>query len=173
MSKTLYDKQRRDERRANGLCVVCGDQTEGTAQCRPCTDRRRQSRHDSRRKRKEAGVCDDCGETRLPDHKLCRDCYLKVIAGLNTGSRANWEHILQLFYDQNQRCAMSGRKLILGKNAQLDHILPRSRFPELKHDLENLQWLHEDVNLAKRNMTPDEFVNLCEEVSKHRWQLST
>lgn len=63
------------------------------------------------------------------------------------------------------RCAISGRKLTTD-NAQVDHILPSSRGGG--HEVSNLQWVHTDVNYAKRNLLDSEFIKLCREVTKYQ-----
>ena len=69
-------------------------------------------------------------------------------------------------YSQNFTCPYTGEKLILGVNAWIDHILPRSRFPDQETSLDNLQWVSKKANLAKHNLTKDEFLDLCRLISK-------
>jgi CRISPR/Cas system Type II protein with McrA/HNH and RuvC-like nuclease domain len=95
---------------------------------------------------------------------MCRDCYCKNASAKNTGTRSNWEALLQKFYEQNQLCALTGEKLEMGFNTHVDHIMPVARFPELRDDVDNLQWTTAHVNFAKRNMTTQEFLELCKKV---------
>jgi 5-methylcytosine-specific restriction endonuclease McrA len=48
--------------------------------------------------------------------------------------------------------------------AQLDHIVPRTRGGS--HDLENLRWVTTRANLAKRDLTDEEFLDLCVNVAE-------
>lgn len=64
-----------------------------------------------------------------------------------------------LWKAQRGRCALTGRRL--GRDAHLDHITPRCRGGS--HDLVNLQWLCPSANYAKRHLTNDEFLAVCEE----------
>lgn len=63
---------------------------------------------------------------------------------------------------QKMICPLTGRKLD-GDCMSVDHILPLSRGGT--HDISNLQFVHVDVNYAKRDLTVDEFVKMCQEVS--------
>ena len=66
--------------------------------------------------------------------------------------------------DQNWKCPISGRLLVLGVNASIDHILPKSKYPEKAQDIENIQWVDKNVNYAKYDLTQDELVQLCREI---------
>lgn len=57
---------------------------------------------------------------------------------------------------------MTGRKLTR-ENVQLDHIIPKVRGGS--STIENLRWVHRDVNYAKRDLFDAEFVALCQEVT--------
>lgn len=60
-------------------------------------------------------------------------------------------------------CPMSGRRLNK-ETAQLDHIIPLKRGGN--SSIENLRWVHRDVNYAKRDLLDNEFLLLCHEVIK-------
>jgi len=49
-------------------------------------------------------------------------------------------------------CCLCGRTAKDGVKLHVDHIKPRSRFPELELDVDNLQVLCEDCNLGKSNV---------------------
>jgi 5-methylcytosine-specific restriction endonuclease McrA len=67
-----------------------------------------------------------------------------------------------LWKRQRGRCALTGRRL--DRTAQLDHILPRAKGGCDR--IENLRWLCPDVNLAKRDMTDEQFTSICQDVLK-------
>jgi 5-methylcytosine-specific restriction endonuclease McrA len=62
-----------------------------------------------------------------------------------------WRHVRYLALKKHgaacQCCGATGRK---GHPLHVDHIKPRSKFPDLELDLSNLQVLCEDCNLGKR-----------------------
>lgn len=66
-----------------------------------------------------------------------------------------------LWHKQKGCCALTGRRL-KRDNCHLDHIIPIARGGG--HTKGNLQWLHKDVNWAKRAMLNLEFIQLCKEV---------
>lgn len=80
---------------------------------------------------------------------------------LRKENRANYKELASLYKSQRGICALTGRRLTRG-DIHLDHILPLS----LNGDdtKENLQWVCKDANLAKRALTNDEFIKLCQDV---------
>jgi 5-methylcytosine-specific restriction endonuclease McrA len=67
---------------------------------------------------------------------------------------------------QNYCCAYTNEPLVFGENVQLDHILPVSRFPEIRNDPNNVEWVSARVNHAKNAMTRDEFIEFCRIISQ-------
>ncbi len=61
---------------------------------------------------------------------------------------------------QNYRCVYSGKTLVLGKNASIDHIFPVAKFPHLISEPTNIQWVDFTVNQMKGSLTHTEFVEL-------------
>lgn len=77
---------------------------------------------------------------------------LKVIA-LTVGFYQSdaWRHVrYQALKKHGAACQCCGAKGRPGHPLHVDHIKPRSKFPELELDLSNLQILCEDCNLGKR-----------------------
>ena len=79
-----YLKDRREQKRGNGVCVICGAEkaTEGTTTCRRCREKAKRRAEERRRSR---GVlprsmmgtgeyCYFCGKP-TDGKKLCEDCY--------------------------------------------------------------------------------------------------
>ena len=71
---------------------------------------------------------------------------------------------LRLKIGNNPKCYLTGESIDLNEPSSysLDHIIPISRGG--KSSLDNLGLIKLDVNLAKYNLTPDEFVLLCKRV---------
>ena len=75
---------------------------------------------------------------------------------------ASATELMQLIEYQSYRCAISGIELTPG-NAELDHKIPSSKGGS--HTIENLQWLHKNINRAKGSMKQEEFINMCKRVT--------
>ena len=73
------------------------------------------------------------------------------------------QQLWSLWKKQRGVCALSGVRL--DRTAELDHKLPQARGGT--HTISNLQWVTAKANRAKRDLTDDEFVALCESVV--RW----
>lgn len=77
--------------------------------------------------------------------------------------RATARELAALWKAQRGRCALTGRRL--DRTAQLDHKTAKAR--DGQDHIGNLQWLCKDANLAKRELTDEQFVALCADVM--RW----
>jgi len=99
--------------------------------------------------------------------KIMRDYYSKRFfwgraMKLRGDNRATYKDLAVLWKSQRGLCALTGIKL--NRNAQLDHIYPKAKGG--KDDVGNLRWVCAEVNLAKRDLTDEEFINLCSSVMK-------
>ena len=75
--------------------------------------------------------------------------------------KADFIQLARLWKEQRGRCALSGVKL--GRDAQLDHITAKAIGGG--DEITNLQWLAPEVNLAKRALTTEQFVEMCRRVA--------
>ena len=57
----------------------------------------------------------------------------------------------------NRRCMLCGQSPNIGVSLHVDHIKPRSKYPELSLDPDNLQVLCEDCNLGKSDQYYDDY----------------
>ena len=117
-------------------------------------------------RRKANNLCVGCGKTApITDRVKCVRCSVKTIAYERTGAGTahNIDSLLEKFTGV---CALSGLPIAIGVNAELDHIKPVSKYPELAHDVDNVQWVDVHVNFAKRDMDQDEFIAMCRRVAE-------
>ena len=68
-----------------------------------------------------------------------------------------WRKAKELIERQNYTCPYSRRKLVIGVNASLDHKSPRSKFPNLRNDWNNVEWIDLYINNIKQTLTKKEF----------------
>lgn len=77
---------------------------------------------------------------------------------------AKASELKQLLRTQDFRCALSGVKLTPSTSV-LDHIEAMSTGGT--NQIENLQWLHVDVNRAKGTQSQEEFIAMCRRVAAY------
>ncbi len=156
-SRKQANRIRRAAYKEQGLCRCGRVPDKGFKTCRRCLSRdktRRESLTDS-------GKCQQCGRENGTDTIYCTECLTKRAFRLATGSVKGWEIVDELFTGV---CALTGLPIERGVNAHLDHKLPKSGYPHAAKDPSNLQWLHEDINMMKRNLHPQVFLELCKKV---------
>lgn len=145
----------------------------GKINCEPCGDRSVTNGKFRKETWAKNGICTNCGKNpSLPAmigkrYPFCERCYFKKtsIDCLKTAKHAGL--IGQKLRDQNYRCAYTGEKIILGLNDSLDHILPISKFPELRSDPANVEWVTRKVNCMKWDSTREEFIATAYAVVRH------
>ena len=158
----------------NGLCVSCVRPAAGKS--RHCADCKKKRSDGAKRRRAEytsAGKCRMCGdEAQISNRSLrgktrgnyCKHCWFKVLACYLLGSMKHWKVLVDKLDACGWRCPYSGEELILGVNLSFDHMDPICRFPEKKHDPDNLEPISWQINLMKRDLTKEEFINLVERI---------
>lgn len=173
-------KHMREQYRLDCRCQDCGVTLPVEHKGRRCgncqtklsvqASRRRKERQDS------GAACVSCGaSTVITDGKeaLCETCYFKAVSLRHFGTRTLWQAIEAQWNKQDGVCPYTGLRLMLGKDASLDHTLPTSRFPERHTDPNNWQWVHYRVNEMKKDWTPGEFISfmesILERVGQARW----
>ncbi len=77
------------------------------------------------------------------------------------------EALIEKFELNNRKCFLTGRPIDLeiGKSYHLDHLVARSRGG--KNTLENCNIVCKEANIAKSNLTLEEFQQLCLDVVNH------
>ena len=144
-------------RKKEGLCAWCGKRpsTKGTPYCDICGERRTARWKALVSERKDKGLCPKCGNIAVAGFS-CEVCWFKNSSFNATGKYKNWRILKELLEGQGYLCVYTGRKLTIGVNASVDHIIPSSRGGD--NSIENLQWVDLSINIMKRDMTHQEFL---------------
>lgn len=145
---------------ARGMCRNCGKPRDGSGpRCASCLKKER----DRYRLRAERGECVVCG-VRATAGAFCFHHWLRNIGapyGLNK-KNGGLEMLKRLWEQQKGRCAVTGKELTPGVNASLDHIVPVSRGGVSTQG--NLRWVLYEINIAKADMTHEQFIEMCRDV---------
>lgn len=134
-------------------------------------ERIKESRRKFEKTRRENNLCTRCAEPSIGRCFLCEYHWLYRVTTKSFGSekaQENMSELKALLEKQNYTCPYTGRKLVPGVNASIDHIKPKSKYPELWSDLANIQWVDTDANYAKVDMDEADFLSLCREIYEYR-----
>jgi len=117
---------------------------------------------------KAFGVCTkiSCRDVPFSHSYLCQEHYFKQFAPVSE-LYSKWVLLRDLAESQDYKCALSGSELIPGISMSLDHIKPRSKFPELSSDINNLQFVTLEINVMKRALDLDYFISVCSSIHRH------
>jgi len=154
--------------KTQGICVRCKiplsveRRNKKNVMCYACTQKNIKLQNKLRKERRKHFLCVYCGKSIIIQNKyfLCEEHLLKTMARANTGSSKNWLYLKELLKKQNYKCIYSGRELIIGKNASIDHIIPKTKDGE--NSIENIQWVDRQVNFIKRDLNHQEFLSIIE-----------
>ena len=82
------------------------------------------------------------------------------------------EQVWDLFLKQKGLCAISGIKIGFGTNSRSgDKTASIDRIDSSKgYNIDNIQWIHKDVNKMKNNMSEDMLFRWCELIYKNKLQ---
>lgn len=168
-----------ENRQKAGVCIQCGITPPVAARqsCEECLARMRANAKRIHQNRRAAGLCIYCGTVAMvrrfnirlktqANPETCETCYLKAVARRHLGNSRHWNLLKEKWEAQNQRCPYTGILLELGYNASLDHIKPAQRFPLIKNEISNLEWVHDNINSYKSSLTKDEFIALMRFILK-------
>lgn len=153
-----------------GLCIECDKKITilNSSRCIECNKKQIERSKRMIQKRKQHNQCIYCGnpnENIRPNEPICSDCWFVQIANNATGngSKTFAKEIKDLFEKQNGLCYYTGKQLIKGKTASLDHIIPKSKGGT--HNITNLQWIDRRINRIKNDMPHNEFISFCHNIS--------
>lgn len=114
--------------------------------------------------------CHSCNGTALNHTRYCLFCYIKDCTRktlLITEPQAKHDFaslLITKLNNQKHRCVYTNRLLVPGINMSLDHILPKSLYPDGFRELDNLVWVDKSCNIAKNNLLPSAFLEMCQDV---------
>ena len=146
------------------LCLECNRVLKRKNSAKNNTNRR-ESVKKKVLKNKSEGLCTKCNLVRLPDSNLfCEKHFLQNLSHKILGTKKEWGYLKELIEKQKYKCFYSGVDLVLGLNASVDHTKASSKFPELKHSKDNVNWVDIRVNRMKRELDEQEFIDLCRSI---------
>jgi hypothetical protein len=153
--------------------------------CKPCVnliskkyrkDRGEEYRIDNISKAKERtlerlknGKCYNCNSERLEHSNLyCEKHWFQYAAKHHLKSMKQWKELKSILENQKYKCCYTGLELIIGLNAGIDHKIPLSKNANLHQNIDNIQWVHSDINLMKRNHLENDFLNYIKLIYENR-----
>jgi hypothetical protein len=158
-------QERQSKLREDGVCVSCAknDSEDGKSRCVVCLLEIKEKRKARTNKRVCSGFCVKCGKHSSVDgNAKCETCCLKHAAFAHLGSSSHWIDLKNLFDQQNGKCVLTGRRISIGIDAEVDHISPKAKGGD--NSLCNLQWVHKKANRMKSDHNLDEFISIVSEI---------
>jgi hypothetical protein len=75
----------------------------------------------------------------------------------------------ELYKNQKGLCALSGLLIEFNKKTAKASSASLDRIDSSKgYDIDNLQWVHKDINLMKMDFSQDKFLELCKKIITHK-----
>lgn len=164
----------RRTRASRGMCECCSNPSvEGKLRCLKHLQEARNRAKRNQEHRVHNGLCVECGRDPNPatHGTRCEMCWFSMIGRSifevksRPAGRSVAPALRGLFHAQQEKCAYTGRRLVPGVNASLDHKIPKALGGT--NELGNLQWVDTDVNRAKNALTEVDFLAMCLDVVKH------
>jgi hypothetical protein len=78
------------------------------------------------------------------------------------------EQAWDLFIKQNKKCALSGIDLVISNDRKLNNASIDRIDSSQGYHINNIQWVHKDVNFMKRTYNQDYFINLCKLIAHNQ-----
>lgn len=148
------------------LCPICRTEFKLTRFSKKyCSFRcsRRRIQGNWANKNRKLGLCLSCVEKPITGSVSFCEKHWLAQAAWRAGLRGKekWRIVKQILERQDYTCPYTGRKLVIGENASIDHKNPRAAFVDQVGLESNLEWVDGDVNWAKHSMTREEFIAFC------------
>lgn len=150
--KNVSRKNKRQKLLAEGLCADCGSPSNHKYYCKQCNHRKATL---AKNRKDNDSICTRCRKQPVLPNGHCELCYFKLAAKRWLGTMKLWHLLKDKFLVQQGRCAYTKKKLILGFNSQIDHIVARSLGGS--GDISNLCWASTEINFFKRGLTYEQF----------------
>jgi hypothetical protein len=98
--------------------------------------------------------------------------FVSVLRNRAAGRGVKWalgiDYLWELYKRQNGQCALSGESISLPRHRKDERTASLDRIDSSMGYLEgNVQWVHKDVNIMKRDMDQSAFIELCGTIT--RW----
>jgi hypothetical protein len=146
--------------------------------CKECTNittrewqHKNRERHNNNQKKQKInrtnkGLCRYCLNEKLPNSTRCEKHWFEDISVHHFGTTNFGTFLKELAQKQNFKCFYSDKELIPAFNMSLDHIISNFDNPTKKEDISNVQWVTKDMNLIKNKLSHENFIELCDYISK-------
>lgn len=80
----------------------------------------------------------------------------------------NIKDVWELFLRQNKKCSISNIDIFFGKTNTSERTASLDRIDSKKgYTIDNVHWVHKDINKMKMNLDMEKFINLCKIVSNN------
>jgi len=153
-----------------GLCRVCKNKKDtNTLRCNKCRIEIHLQYKQIKKVNNNNGLCGDCNNIRYFQSNSCRHHYAIEKGFLCGFNSLNSEILVDKLESTNFECFYTGFKIIPGETASIDHIKPRSKYPDLASDINNIVWCDFKVNALKRDLSYEQFVDFCVNINQKKY----
>jgi hypothetical protein len=101
--------------------------------------------------------------------EISGDDWCKILSGAkkrNIAVSISIEDAWKQWQKQNGLCAYSGEELKFGLGKSKTASLDRTN-SKLSYSVDNIQWIHKQINIMQWGVPDDQFIELCDSVHKH------
>lgn len=161
----LNRRERGAQKTVAGICVHCPEPAEpGKTLCVSCASKNTIRNATAKANRVADGVCRWCPSKATHESTACE--YHFVYNLLKNWGRAPTSDEVDAVWtkleDQNFECFYTGRPLVPGENASIEHLMPRKRYPNHVWTLDNIVWCDVVMNRLKGHMVPAEVLEFAQ-----------
>ena len=115
------------------------------------------------------GCCRHCDNKRITNsNTLCKKHWFQYVSKAHLGTMRRGKEVEELLRKQEYKCAYTGLTLTPALDASVDHIIALSTDAEQYNKIENLQWIHLDINRMKNNHSEEVFLKFIKLIYENR-----